>query len=110
MKDKSWKDTIHGFTVTCKSKNIAWYLIHKKCVELEIEVPPFYKVVKVNMRFYLVSFNGEGRGSVWLDYDGLPSRLVIKEYITKTYPRVKTPIIMHIQELSKDDYNAFICT
>jgi hypothetical protein len=63
------------------------------------------------MRFYLVSFKGEGcGGSIWFNYAGFPSHLWIKEQITKKFPRVRTPAIMHIQELSRRDYNAFTCT
>jgi len=61
------------------------------------------------MRFYLVSFDGEGCGSIWFKYDGFPSHLWIREHITKKFPQVKTPAIMHIQELSEMDYNAFNC-
>jgi len=61
------------------------------------------------MRFYLVSFDGEGCGSIWFKYNGFPSHLWIKEHITKKFPQVKRPAIMHIQELSEKDYNAFNC-
>lgn len=66
-------------------------------------------VIHVVMRFYLVSFDGEGSGSIWFNYDGFPSHLWIKEQITKMFPQVKTPVIMHIQELSEKDYKAFNC-
>ena len=46
MKDKFWKDTIHGFTANCKSKSAAWALIRNKCHELKIEVPTFDKIVE----------------------------------------------------------------
>lgn len=62
------------------------------------------------VRFYLVSFDGEGSGSIWFNYDGFPSHLWIKEQITQRFPQVKTPAIMHIQELSEKDYKAFNCT
>ena len=49
MKDKFWKDTIHGFTAKCKSKSTAWALIRNKCHELKIEVPTFDKIVEARI-------------------------------------------------------------
>jgi hypothetical protein len=46
MKDKLWKDTIHGFIVKCRSKSMAWALIRNKCHELKLEVPTFDRIVE----------------------------------------------------------------
>lgn len=46
MKQKLYKDTIHGFTAMAGSKNGAWMLIRSKCKELGLEVPTFDKIVE----------------------------------------------------------------
>lgn len=61
------------------------------------------------VRFYLVSFQGEGTGSIWFGYNGFPSSLWIKNHIIKKFPQVKKPAIMHIQELNENDYKSFNC-
>lgn len=83
------------------------FIHHKKCDHKQKIDSELRK--KKKKRFYLVSFDGEGSGSIWFNYYGFPSHLWIKEKITKKFPQVKKPAIMHIQELSEKDYRAFNC-
>lgn len=46
MKNKYYKDTIHGFTAYCSSRQGAWMLIRNKCHELKLEVPTLDKIVE----------------------------------------------------------------
>ena len=60
-----------------------------------------------NIRYFLVSYTGEGNGSIWFNYECFPSHLMIKEAITSKFNRVKNPCILHIQEFTESDYKSF---
>lgn len=45
MKNKLFKDTLHGFTVYAGSKITAWGLIRNKCHHLGLEVPTLDKII-----------------------------------------------------------------
>lgn len=47
MKEKLYRDTIHGFTALAISKNMAWMLIRVKCHNLNLEVPTIDKIVEL---------------------------------------------------------------
>jgi len=47
MKQKLYRDTIHGFKALASSKNGAWMLIRNKCHQLKLEVPTFDKIEEV---------------------------------------------------------------
>ena len=44
MKQKIYKDSLHGFEAKSNSKTAAWMLIRNKCHELRLEVPTIDKV------------------------------------------------------------------
>lgn len=45
MKQRIYKDSIHGFEAISNSKTGAWMLIRNKCHELGLEVPTLDKII-----------------------------------------------------------------
>lgn len=47
MKERLFKDEIHGFTTKCGSEKIAWALIRNKCHDLKLQVPTLDQIVEI---------------------------------------------------------------
>ena len=61
------------------------------------------------MRYFFISFTGEGDGNIWFEATGMPSHFKIKELITNKFPQLKNPSIMSVNEMSEKDFKDFNC-
>lgn len=57
------------------------------------------------MRYFFITFNGDGVGAIWFNADGFPSHKQMLTAIKTKYPEMKNPVITGIKELSEKDYN-----
>lgn len=56
--NNTYKDSVHGIIVSCKSKNTAWMMIRNVCHERNLIVPKINEIRKV---FYCHDFDLGGK-------------------------------------------------
>ncbi len=47
MKQRTFKDTVHGYIARCGSITTAWALIRNKCAEDKKEIPTLDKIIEI---------------------------------------------------------------
>ena len=58
------------------------------------------------MRYFFITFNGNGVGAIWFNADGFPSHKQMLDAIKTKYPEMTNPVVTGIKELSEKDYNS----
>ncbi len=74
----------------------------EELAESKVKNLPMHSV----MRYFFISFNGDGVGAIWFNADGFPSHKQMLTAIKTKYPEMKNPVVTGIKELSEKDYNS----